>query len=331
MQLRQLFSEKTTIGDPVIVRGLVVLPVFNGNGIPEIVSIELLEEALRRESLKITEVSEGGRVPVLKVDNTAGDRPVLLLDGEVVEGGKQNRIINATIIVLAGIVVDIPVSCVEQGRWERASDRFSAGSSVFRAKSRVVHKRGVTMNLQSHADYRSDQGAVWDEVEESLDDVGVRSSTRDFKKAQDGIAPRIEDFVEAIRPLPNQIGAIFFNEKGVIGAETLATSDLFAKALPKVIRSFAWEALSGGDLRDPQLDDIRGWWETVVESPYTTHASPGAGEDIRISAKGLIGSGLVFKRSLIHLSVFPDAQPERERGPSHVDRQSAALRRARLR
>ena len=80
MQLRQLFSEKTTIGDPVIVRGLVVLPVFNGNGIPEIVSIELLEEALRRESLKITEVSEGGRVPVLKVDNTAGDRPVLLLN-----------------------------------------------------------------------------------------------------------------------------------------------------------------------------------------------------------------------------------------------------------
>ena len=68
------------------------------------------------ERVRITEISEGGSVPDLRVANL-GDLPMLLLDGEQLVGAKQNRILNMTVLVAARSEVTIPVSCVEQGRW----------------------------------------------------------------------------------------------------------------------------------------------------------------------------------------------------------------------
>src|SRR5215472_9614914 len=101
------------------------------------------------DRVTIGEVSEGGSVPDVTVNNGA-DRPLLLLDGEELVGAKQNRILNATVLVAARSQITIPVSCVEAGRWGyrgrqlvpgdarllrpvRAGDRGGAG----RACSRV--------------------------------------------------------------------------------------------------------------------------------------------------------------------------------------------------
>ena len=62
--------------------------------------------------MRITEVSEGGSVPDLRVANL-GDLPLLLLDGEQMVGAKQNRILNMTVLVAALRQVTIPVSCVD--------------------------------------------------------------------------------------------------------------------------------------------------------------------------------------------------------------------------
>ena len=75
-----------------------------------------LDEALVREVLIITELTEGGSVPDLKVHNKS-DQKVLLLDGEELVGAKQNRVLNVTILVAPQSETIIPVSCVEQGRW----------------------------------------------------------------------------------------------------------------------------------------------------------------------------------------------------------------------
>jgi len=65
-----------------------------------------LGEALGTVSIEIREVSEGGSVPELRVVNRAG-RMVLILDGE--ELAKQNRIVNTTILVAAGVEIVIQI------------------------------------------------------------------------------------------------------------------------------------------------------------------------------------------------------------------------------
>ena len=68
----------------------------------------LLEQAIGRGTLTITEVSEAGSVPYLQAVNK-GPWPVLIFDGEELVGAKQNRIANATILVGVGTTVTLTV------------------------------------------------------------------------------------------------------------------------------------------------------------------------------------------------------------------------------
>ena len=60
--------------------------------------------------------TEDGEVPNLSVTNSS-DRPILIPEGEILVGAKQNRVVNVTVLVAARSTFKVPVSCVEQGRW----------------------------------------------------------------------------------------------------------------------------------------------------------------------------------------------------------------------
>ena len=54
-------------------------------------------------------------------------RPLLLLAGEIVTGGKQDRVIAKDRIVPAGgDPIDLSVFCIEHGRWTESSEKFGA-------------------------------------------------------------------------------------------------------------------------------------------------------------------------------------------------------------
>jgi hypothetical protein len=106
-------------GEPVTHGALAVIPLLALNlDDPDWLT---LDEA--GDSARVTEVSEAGGVPFLKVANGA-DRPLPLLDGEELIGATQNRIRNTTVLVAARTEVTIPVSCVEQERWGYRGRQF---------------------------------------------------------------------------------------------------------------------------------------------------------------------------------------------------------------
>ncbi len=59
------------------------------------------DEAATAGALEVTEVSEAGSVPALRVVNK-GNRAVFLLDSEELVGAKQNRILNTSVLIAAG-------------------------------------------------------------------------------------------------------------------------------------------------------------------------------------------------------------------------------------
>ena len=132
MNLHEVIPKNSILGDPVTVHGLGIIPLLADTAL-DLPAIDLLEQALDDGTFRITEVSEGGSVPFLRAENN-GSKPVLILDGEELVGGKQNRIVNTTIIILPGKVMDIPVSCMEAGRWNRRREDFTSGEAMFRAK-----------------------------------------------------------------------------------------------------------------------------------------------------------------------------------------------------
>jgi hypothetical protein len=325
--VQDIMKTSTSLGDLQRVHGLGVIPIL-AEEVPELEELEPLQRSLEIGLVRITETSPAGEVPFLLLENT-GDNPIIILDGEEVVGGKQNRIINTTLVIPENTSVKIPVSCIQAGRWQHEKADFDSTNSMFRARSRAVQKASVTANVRESGSFRSDQGAVWDEVSETLGELGVRSSTSDFLEGRERVAHRLEEFVGAVSPSKNQIGSIFINAQGVLGLEILASPALFAQACDKVTRSFAFEVLNAPDLNGASTEAAREWWDKILNSRVTGHDSPGAGVDIRVGTEDLIGSGLFWNGVVVHFSCFPNIRMENHR-PSKR-RASADQRRRNLR
>ena len=120
----------------------------------------ILEEALGQKVVEISEVSQGGSVPDLKLINRSPNK-LLVVDGEELVGAKQNRIVNATFLFPGLAEINIPVSCVEQGRWSYRSQNFASGKKVMSAILRHKNQQAVAMNLKEGIGYRSNQGMIW--------------------------------------------------------------------------------------------------------------------------------------------------------------------------
>ena len=148
---------------------------------PREVSYGLMAEALALGILTIQE-KNGGEVPLLLATNS-GVHPILILDGEQLIGAKQNRMTNRTILLAPNSITEIPVSCMEQGRWHHETDHFSPAPqhapSKVRRKARETENRASYMAesrgpgaRSSYRDLAQAQGEVWEEIREFEDKPG---------------------------------------------------------------------------------------------------------------------------------------------------------------
>lgn len=79
---------RAQLGELISHEGLTIYPLFTPDGHEP--KYELLEDALKNETAIVTEASTGGSVPELLIENR-GDKPILILEGDVLIGAKQNR------------------------------------------------------------------------------------------------------------------------------------------------------------------------------------------------------------------------------------------------
>lgn len=234
-----------------------------------------LAEALRRGLVTVTEQAQA-TVPDLLATSTA-ETPVVLVGGEQVIGGLQNRVLNTTILVAAHVTQSIPVTCVEAGRWHDAGaygsytnvddddapvsmDANVAQAPAPRRKTtaraftsdeagyatlRRMHAKAVTASLSSGHGHRSDQGAVWNEVSARMSSTSSYSPS----SAMDTLyktPERASKLAEAMATLKRPDGALGFVAvvgANVLGAEIFTDEALADAYWEKLARSYAVEAL----------------------------------------------------------------------------------------
>ncbi|MFT5682426.1 MAG: hypothetical protein ACI8RZ_003344 [Myxococcota bacterium] len=133
--LEQFAQSQTTsnkhlsIGNPVQVGGVTVYPVIDETA-PKIASGDLdsFSEAMADGDLIVSETgSQGGSYTNLMLTNHSKE-PVLVMAGEVVRGGRQDRIFTEDMIIPPDSGPQmVQVHCVEKGRWSDAASTFSYG------------------------------------------------------------------------------------------------------------------------------------------------------------------------------------------------------------
>jgi len=111
----------------------------------------------------VEEVSEGGTVPEIRVTNVSA-KTVLVVDVTGLVGAKQNRIVNASFLLPPKSVTKIPVSCVEQGRWNYRGKNFQRSSHHAAHSIRKLNVMHHKETLKARQGYRSAQEEVWSHV-----------------------------------------------------------------------------------------------------------------------------------------------------------------------
>ena len=192
------------IGNPINYEALTVFPLFGENGGGGDVDYVLSDAAIASEAVVVTEVSEGGSVPDLLVENR-GDSRVLFLEGEELVGAKQNRVLNVSVMIAAHTKTPVPVSCVEQGRWGYRGRKFGSGGHSS-SKLRHIVKRSVHASLKATGGHSSDQGAVWKEVRRQQHSLGTDSPTSAMSDTYRDCESRISQFHDSLQPADGALG-----------------------------------------------------------------------------------------------------------------------------
>jgi hypothetical protein len=228
---------------------------------------------------------DGAEVNRLVLVNNS-KHPLILLAGEVVTGGKQDRVIGKDRIVPAeSDPIDLSVFCVEPGRWTATTVNFGSFNSPM---------GGPSLRAKVMAD--KNQEMVWSEVRKTQSSMaaqlsapmaaavgGTSSYARvmqndEVKQKVDAVAaPMQHDYQSVIRQLRdrNAVGVVVAVNGEIIWADIFANTSLLEKYWPKLVRSYAAEAVANHaksselDIKAAQqfLDNMESRREVVESEP----------------------------------------------------------------
>ena len=278
-----------------------------------------LSEAMEREVLWIGEVDESGSVPQVRAVNRSSE-PVLIIDGEELEGGKQNRVANATVLLPEESGTIIPVSCVEQARWSYTSKEFRDPGRVAALNVRLTKTRTVTENLEGMAGpildsgseqapedravefYRSNQGIVWDEVNRLHRRTGTESGTGAMGDAYRKEEDKLNKFRKPFRPVKDQKGVLVAINGTIAGLEFVSRAEAYMRLHERIIGSYAIEAMLHDRVEHGPLNE-GSFIEEIMGADEKSYPSPGYGRDHRYTSDHITGSALTYRGEVVH-SVF---------------------------
>lgn len=272
--------------------GLAIFPLV-GIGSRTNPGISTLEEALEAGWLEVRE-REDSTVGAVDVRNTSR-RHVLLLAGESLLGGKQNRILRNDLLLRpeSGFVT-VPVFCGEKERWSGESASFGKAGELAHPSLRRQTVAGTS------------QDAVWTEIEAQSARARVSSPTRDYQRiyAEPNISREIDKYVaECRRRWPaDVVGFVAADSGAILGCDVFSDPDLFARLRDRIIRGYAMEVV---------CRPSRSSWTRVTQSAveaYVARAADAAAAEISAPGEGTLyrlagevdGQALVWKNRVVH-------------------------------
>jgi hypothetical protein len=186
-----------TIGSTQQMQGLTLFPLLAPGGAS--LPYQLLVDAVAAGTLVIGEVGQG-TVPMLLAKNT-GETDVLVLDGEQLIGSRQNRTTNRSMLLPAHSTTELPVYCMEHGRWHFESEVMAPAPqhspSKVRRRAREVEAARAGLGPVLMASLGEAQASVWNDVAETVSRLGGRSATGDLSAAYGANRTRLDDWVKA--------------------------------------------------------------------------------------------------------------------------------------
>ncbi len=224
--------------------------------------------------------------------STTPTKPLLLLAGEIVTGGKQDRVIAKDRIVPVGAdPIDLGVFCIEPGRWTESSPTFGAAAKT------PAHGFMVQPTVRERAMVQKDQQQVWDSVRGAISQMAVAAapppsspdsarsppassfgttsyakvmeSNAVSEKVDEAAAPVMKSRDQVLAKLREEhaIGVIVAVRGEIVWADLFADTELLSRYWTKLVRSYAAESLTSGESHAaPSVADAQHFLERPPEA-----------------------------------------------------------------
>ncbi|MGA3160745.1 MAG: DUF6569 family protein [Terracidiphilus sp.] len=246
----------------------------------------------------------GDEVNTLVLVNNSG-KPLLLLAGEIVTGGKQDRVIAKDRIVPAGSEpIDLGVFCIEPGRWTASSESFGASAKA------PAHSFMVQPSVRERAMVAKDQQEVWNSVRGSISQMAVAAApsasvamdggsgggygysrsmgTTSYAKAMEdsSVSAKVDEAAAPVMKAREQviaqlrkegaIGVVVAVRGEIVWADLFADTDLLNRYWTKLVRSYAAESLTeGGSHAAPAVADAQRFLDAPSGGTETSEGDVG--------------------------------------------------------
>jgi hypothetical protein len=253
--------------------------------------------------------NEGNQVNQLMVVNHSG-KPLYLMPGEVIVGGSQDRTIGEeTEIASTGKPVPIDVFCVEHGRWgiraleetgvllqDLGAARTAGEAKPLAAEARkgkfVATPGPLGKAGRVAVQGGKGQGEVWDNVAKTNSALRVDSNSGAFtatyasKSMRDELEPYVAALSAKVAATGRIVGAVVVVNGKIESVDVFASTPLFRKLWPKLLKSYAIDAVGAASVKK----DNKGVRESSVAeaSAFLAKVLNGSVRDTKQTTGGLV-------------------------------------------
>lgn len=298
-----------TVAAPTVVGSLAVFPLIADRE-PLVRYISFAEAVQQGATVK--ELADGASVNDLVVHNPL-DAQVLLYEGEEVLGAQQNRTFDASALVGARSALQVPVSCVEAGRWEgaRHDEVFAPAPQAANPRLRRMKNMQARTSLAAGMEARAVQGEVWREVADTAGRHGVDSRTGAMHDVFERLREQLQVVARAVVMHCTQVGMLAAISGRFVVLDHVSEVEAFAALHGPLVQGYALDALEAPAAPPPSIDDARDFVDLLLGTPCTPGRAVGLGQGLWFAFGGLAGTGLICEGELVTMTAFADE-------PGHV-------------
>lgn len=246
-------------------KNLKVIPIrWKGSGNPgdvltnqTITLAQALQQGLARISERGTASTEN--VHWLIVENLS-DKNIFIPGGDIIAGGRQDRMITRDTIMLAKESrMQVPVMCVEEGRWSDKEKKFA-------------YQKQANTHLRKVLDRSKNQVLIWREIFNELDKDKVKATTLSYlARTQDKKFTALEKeywdfFKDKISKTDSTIvGVVCVSGNNIIGCDIFAATNLFYGQLEPMMHGYIDEAIVHGSPVTIAETKIRSYMDKLLK------------------------------------------------------------------
>ena len=303
-------SEKLNLIDTQSSGDITIAQVkYDTKVIPDIIS---LHKAFELGYVIVKELPSE-RVNSIELENTSS-KYVFILDGDILKGAKQNRVVNTSVLVAPKSKIILPVSCVEEGRWRFNSDKFRPSDEVAHKSIRYSKLKTISESrVQNNVSFSADQGSVWRNVSMCSAKLDIDSPTESHSDSFEYFKDEFEGLAKKFSPDSNANGLFVFVKGELSGCEIFNSKELFVDYFGKIIKSAAMD----GKMKNKQTtENLEKPVDTKVViqkamnefgksiEKATVSKGLGVGQETRLNSDDKSYYSLVHENEIIHQTII---------------------------